>query len=79
MDWDRFSSDDPLGTCSFALSLLNYGNPADVWLPLVQDQTPKKGKSKKCLSSLFVHFHLNNFVSLSLVALSAFICAIVNS
>ena len=42
-DWDRFSSDDPLGTCSFPWSMFADGVPLDVWQPL--KQKPKK----KCL------------------------------
>ena len=42
-DWDRFSSDDPLGTCSFPASMFADGTPLDVWQPL--KQKPKK----KCL------------------------------
>ena len=42
-DWDRFSSDDPLGTCSFPASMFADGVPLDVWEPL--KQKPKK----KCL------------------------------
>jgi len=41
-DWDRFSSDDPLGTCSFSPSIFNDGVPLEVWEPLVQ--RPKKKK-----------------------------------
>jgi len=39
-DWDRFSSDDPLGCCSFSPSVFNDGVPLDIWEPLVQK--PKK-------------------------------------
>jgi len=45
-DWDRFSADDCLGTCSFPASMFADGVPIDVWQPLKQ-------KSKKCL----FHFH----------------------
>ena len=41
-DWDRFSSDDFLGTCSLSPSLLNSGAPVDVWVPLEQKPYPKK-------------------------------------
>jgi len=41
-DWDRFSSDDPLGTCSFSPSIFNDGVPIDTWEPL--RQKPKKKK-----------------------------------
>jgi len=42
-DWDRFSSDDPLGSCSFSPSIFNDGVPIDTWEPL--KQKPKKKKS----------------------------------
>lgn len=44
-DWDRFSSDDPLGSCSFSPSIFNDGVPIDTWEPLKQ----KPKKKKKCL------------------------------
>lgn len=44
-DWDRFSSDDPLGSCSFAPSIFNDGVPIDTWEPLKQ----KPKKKKRCL------------------------------
>ena len=55
-DWDRFSSDDPLGSCSFSAGSLADGVPLDVWEPL--KQKPKK----KCLSSSFQSCHCCLFV-----------------
>jgi len=45
-DWDRFSKDDCLGTCSFSASMFADGVPLDVWQPLVQ-RPEKKSKGKK--------------------------------
>jgi len=45
-DWDRFSSDDPLGSCSIPASMLMDGVPLDIWQPLEQ-KPAKKSKDKK--------------------------------
>jgi len=44
-DWDRFSSDDPLGSCSFTPAIFNDGVPIDIWEPL--KQKPKKKTAGK--------------------------------
>jgi len=44
-DWDRFSRDDYLGTCSVKTSLFNNG-VVDVWLPLSQKPVEKKPGEK---------------------------------
>jgi len=46
-DWDRFSSDDPLGSCSFSPSIFNDGVPIDQWEPLKQKPKKKKPGDKK--------------------------------
>jgi len=45
-DWDRFSSDDPLGSCSFSPSIFNDGVPIDMWEPLKQKPKKKKPGTK---------------------------------
>jgi len=46
-DWDRFSSDDPLGSCSFSPSIFNDGVPIDIWEPLKQKPKKKKKPGEK--------------------------------
>jgi len=43
-DWDRFSNDDLLGSCSIDASMLPESTPIDVWQPL--KQKGKKGATK---------------------------------
>ena len=53
-DWDRFSKDDCLGTCSFPASMFADGAPLDVWEPLVQRPEKKRSFYLKLFPAFFL-------------------------